>query len=158
MNRKNGIRGNALEINGCVRSDAPEVLSEHSEDFLCPGPPVPSVLFQQKGKLGSLFKSASYLISSSNVENCFFSPQRLGLDSMSLIIHHLDSIGEITTSVPLQWMIDLAGGCKGSGGWNVGIWREERTDSFYLWVIVWTNLILIFTHGIFAPICLFYKN
>ena len=78
MNRKIGIRGNALEINRYVRSDAPEVLFEHSEDCPCPGPPVPFVLFQQKGKLGSLFKSASYLISSSNVENCFFSPQCLG--------------------------------------------------------------------------------
>ena len=56
MNRKIGIRGNALEINGYVRSDAPEVLFEHSEDHPCPGPPVPFVLFQQKGKLGSLLQ------------------------------------------------------------------------------------------------------
>ena len=54
-----------------------------------------------------------------------------GVDYMSLIIHHLDSIGEITTSVPLQWMINLAGGCKGSGGWNVGILRRRKNRLFF---------------------------
>src|SRR3990167_8486815 len=90
MNRKIGIRGNALEINGYVSSDAPEVLFEHSED--CPCPPVPSVLFQQKGKLGQVSKLSYFFIKRRKL---FLFATVFGIDYMSLIIHHLDSIGEI---------------------------------------------------------------
>src|SRR3990167_4685607 len=96
MNRKIGIRGNALEINGYVRSDAPEVLFEHSRGLSLSWSSCSLRSFSAKRQTWQFVQVSKLSYFFIKRRKLFLFATVFGVDYMSLIIHHLDSIGEIT--------------------------------------------------------------
>ena|SRR3990167_7890884 len=104
---KIGIRGNALDINRYVRSDAPEVLIRTFRGLSLSWSFCSLRSFSTKRQTWQFVQVSKLSYFFIKRRKLFLFAAVFGVDYMSLIIHHLDSIGEIT---------NLAGGCKGSGG------------------------------------------
>src|SRR3990167_2320890 len=103
MNRKIGIRGNALEINGYVRSNAPEVLFEHSRGLSLSWSSCSLRSFSAKRQTWQfvLVSKLSYFFI--KCRKLFLFAAVFGVDYLSLIIHLLILLEKLQPSITSQY-------------------------------------------------------